>query len=1473
MNRNTPRILFVYEFLGLGGVEVVLQSRLAALAEAGLDARALFLAGGAGHSLMTGLTDQVTVSSEESDWAALLESFQPDWVSAIDTPRILPFVRRHSPSSRLIYEVHTPYAAAQQPLLDHDALAGVEALFVPSPSQRDLVRGLTADRWPILIVPNALPSTFHPAERGRFSAPAHPVIGWVGRLDPLKNWKGFIDVAAELRALDIHFWMVGGEQSSAVAQESFHRALAGARLESRLTWYPRVSREEMPSFYRALSQSGGCLLSTSWAESFGMTVLEAAACGCPVVVPDVVGLRDLVRHRRTGLVYPPVEPAAAAEAVRTLLSSPALGATLVKGATRQLAAFSSAAATKALREALIKLTDGSVERSPARPTPVSARQEQLIQAAAAATEEIAYRDEQIRSLQASLEEGVVTRDAVIRALQEELREKVGDRDATIVSLQQEMQEKIIARDEIVAGLQAELHSKVSSANDVIATLQADLAAARLDLSQTTAERGHLLLEAEARRHKELYARDEQMLQLRQEMQTTVSDLQNRVRELDASLKEQRLLHDLRMRETEVEHARALMEAERHLEKAVASREAEAAFLRDQMEKVRLELAQAPRPEDLERKQHEVETLMRAAAELEAVQRTLEEELLAARRTLEEERRAFQQALDDERLAAIRMREETDRGVQARLSDLHQQIERAGAAAAAEHAGRVAAEELTAALRAGHDELHQQMESLREDLAGAHRALRDQEILTDEIRESLRAEAGSVRLRLSNTQFELGMTRQELLAIYRSRLWKLGSAYWKWLQTFGRLPRIAGNSTQDGWQHLPVACPSCGDTIKLLDLIMATPASSTAEEAPATVTAAGLAANVVPIFPDAPVAPLAADSKHDIVCFPIIDWDFRFQRPQQLMLRYARAGHRVFYISQRFRPSGRAFEIRRITESIYEVSLKAPKKNIYSATMSRKDIDEFFDSLDALRKEAGIHAAAAIVELPFWAPLAKRARTEFAWPLIYDCMDHHQGFSGATREGVHEEKKLMRAADLVIVSSAALESTARQHTEKVLLVRNGCDYEHFSGILPKPRMVRPVIGYYGAIADWFDSDLVADLALSRPDWDFVLVGSSHLADLKRLETLPNVRFTGEKSYAEIPSWLASFDVAMIPFKRTPLTEATNPVKCYEMLAGGKPVVAVPIPEVAQLAPFVRLAGSAAEFEREIIAALGEDSEEKAEERQRFARANTWEARFAVMQPAVQEAFPKASIVVVTYNNLELNRECLRSLYARTEWPRFEVFVVDNASTDGTPEFLQEAEQAYPDLTVLLNSQNAGFPAANNQALKRCTGDYLVLLNNDTVVARGWLSTLIRHLHRDPKIGLIGPSTNAIGNEGMVEVGYPSVEQMPAWAAQFVRKHDGEVFDIPMLAMFCVATRRSTFERVGPLDENFGMGMFEDDDYSQRMRELKLRVACARDSFVHHWMRAAFSKVPQIEYDAVFAENRKYFEKKWGRRWEPHQRAKN
>lgn len=266
------------------------------------------------------------------------------------------------------------------------------------------------------------------------------------------------------------------------------------------------------------------------------------------------------------------------------------------------------------------------------------------------------------------------------------------------------------------------------------------------------------------------------------------------------------------------------------------------------------------------------------------------------------------------------------------------------------------------------------------------------------------------------------------------------------------------------------------------------------------------------------------------------------------------------------------------------------------------------------------------------------------------------------------------------------------------------------------------------------------------------------------------------------------------------------------------------------------------------------------------------RFGPDPSPAQRGGPAASIVVVSFNNLLFNRMCLESVLLNTA-PGFELIVVDNASTDGTVEYLQELERWNPGVRLRLNGRNQGFPAACNQGLRMARGETLVILNNDTLVSGDWIGNLARML-RDPAVGMVGPVTNRCGNEAQIEVAYGSYGEFRDFAARREQRRRGQARELPALNMFCTALRRAVFEEAGPLDERFGIGLFEDEDYSLRLRRAGYRLLCAEHVFVHHFGQASIGKLAETrEYGDLFHANRRQFEAKWQTAWAPHERRRS
>jgi GT2 family glycosyltransferase len=266
--------------------------------------------------------------------------------------------------------------------------------------------------------------------------------------------------------------------------------------------------------------------------------------------------------------------------------------------------------------------------------------------------------------------------------------------------------------------------------------------------------------------------------------------------------------------------------------------------------------------------------------------------------------------------------------------------------------------------------------------------------------------------------------------------------------------------------------------------------------------------------------------------------------------------------------------------------------------------------------------------------------------------------------------------------------------------------------------------------------------------------------------------------------------------------------------------------------------------------------------------SWPARWAALDRAFRDAWPKASLVVVTHDNLAFSRMCIESIFENTDYPNYELLLIDNDSSDGSVEEFTRLARDVRNVRFFRNEVNAGFGPACNQGFREANGALLVILNNDIIVPRGWLTRLAHHLD-DPAVGLIGPATNRTCNEAQIELPYQTYGEYLAVARAQAVQHDGERIPIRMPMFFCVAFRRDTFERIGPLDERYEVGMFEDEDYAIRAKAAGYQVAWTPEVYVHHAYHASIGKLlPTGEYIRLVKLNQGRFEEKWGICWERH-----
>jgi len=255
--------------------------------------------------------------------------------------------------------------------------------------------------------------------------------------------------------------------------------------------------------------------------------------------------------------------------------------------------------------------------------------------------------------------------------------------------------------------------------------------------------------------------------------------------------------------------------------------------------------------------------------------------------------------------------------------------------------------------------------------------------------------------------------------------------------------------------------------------------------------------------------------------------------------------------------------------------------------------------------------------------------------------------------------------------------------------------------------------------------------------------------------------------------------------------------------------------------------------------------------------------------ITKIYPKISIIIITYNNLLLTQTCLESIEKNTEYPNYELIIVDNKSIDGTIEFLGELKDTNNRVRLILNNENLGFAAANNQGAILSEGKFIVFLNNDTLVTPGWLHNLLLHLQKNPESGMVGPVTNAIGNEAKIDIDFSDLSELNWFSLKRTNKYFGESFKIKVLALYCGMISKELFFQLGGLDEQFRVGMFEDDDLAMKITQVNKDLICAEDVFIYHVHGASFNKIEEAEIQRIFHENRARFENKWGVKWVPHQ----
>jgi UDP-galactopyranose mutase len=307
---------------------------------------------------------------------------------------------------------------------------------------------------------------------------------------------------------------------------------------------------------------------------------------------------------------------------------------------------------------------------------------------------------------------------------------------------------------------------------------------------------------------------------------------------------------------------------------------------------------------------------------------------------------------------------------------------------------------------------------------------------------------------------------------------------------------------------------------------------------------------------------SADKKTDLVCFSHLRWDFVYQRPQHLLTRCAK-DRRVFFIEEPIFCNGSMrLDVREMEAGVHVVVPQLP---------------------DGLRSEIAINAVMKemtrqlflehdINEYVFWyyTPMAVTFTDHFN-PVasVYDCMDELSAFKGADSTLPQLEKRLFKSVDLVFTGGQSLYEAKRDQHENVYAFPSSIDASHFGkarSVVKDPEdqshIPHPRLGFFGVIDERFDSELLEQVAVRRPDWNFIMIGPIVKIHPDSLPQHPNIHYLGAKKYNELPDYLAGWDIALLLFARNESTRFISPTKTPEYLAAGKPVISTSIRDVVR-----------------------------------------------------------------------------------------------------------------------------------------------------------------------------------------------------------------------------------------------------------------------------------------------------------------------
>ena len=400
-------------------------------------------------------------------------------------------------------------------------------------------------------------------------------------------------------------------------------------------------------------------------------------------------------------------------------------------------------------------------------------------------------------------------------------------------------------------------------------------------------------------------------------------------------------------------------------------------------------------------------------------------------------------------------------------------------------------------------------------------------------------------------------------------------------------------------------------------------------------------------------------------------------------------------------------------------------------------------------------------------------------------------------------------------------------------------------------------YFGSLyGEWFAWDWVVAAATANPKLNIVLIGD----DPKRKGLPENIFFLGAKQIDELPAYLAHSDIALLPFIPGKISDAVSPIKIFEYLFVGKPVVATRLPEIEGY-DGVHIADTPEMFAR--LCDESYDHVNAAQSNDLFISKNSWFGRLdqlaAVATAAAEGQFARAvSAVILIHNNRGIIGRCIETLQRHGAGFLREIIVVDNASSDGGADFVREN---FPEVRLVVNPVN-GCSSGRNLGAQLATGKYLAFFDSDQwFTSASFFAEALNILSRHADVGAVGWAAGWF-DKGRSDLGGMIADYCPNRAMNSDALSVGYRSDVGYLGSGGLFIPRVVFDAAGGFDTSYDPTCFEDTDLSFQIKRLGLKI-CFRDlAGIRHEPHQTTSAHSQGDaYRKLFVRNAKYFNEKW------------